>query len=85
MKKLSKRLFGLRKTAGLSMTEVAARSRALRREHAHVTQGYISRLESGREDNPSLAKLLSLAHIYGVSLNDLVGWYPRKEADNGQQ
>jgi len=83
MKNLSKRLFGLRKTAGLSMVEVSTRSRKLRHEHAHVTQGYISRLESGRERNPSLGKLVSLAHIYGVSLNDLVGGYPQKGGNNG--
>jgi transcriptional regulator with XRE-family HTH domain len=86
MKNLSNRLRHLRQTAGLTMTDVAERSRTLRREHAHVTQGYISRLESGVERNPSLAKCLTLAHIYGVSLNELVGWYPKKGGtDNGQQ
>lgn len=72
---LAKRLRELREEANLSMVAVAVLS-VKAREHPRgvITQGYISRLESGMEDNPSMAKIITLAKIYGVDPNTIVGW-----------
>lgn len=61
----------LRDRSKLSMSEVARISEKALDPRGRITQGYISRLESGKEANPSLMKLLTLCSIYKVQPNDL--------------
>jgi transcriptional regulator with XRE-family HTH domain len=68
---LSEKLKKLRKTRKLSMTEVARLSQRATDPRGKITQGYISRLEAGKETNPSLMKLLTLCGIYKVQPNEL--------------
>lgn len=68
---LAQILTKLRKQSGLNMSQVTRNSG---RGKSRLTQGYISRLESGKEDNPSMAKIISLALIYDVDPNTIVGW-----------
>jgi len=48
------------------MSEVARLSEESSDKRGKITQGYISRLESGKETNPSLMKLLTLCRIYKI-------------------
>ena len=61
----------LRDRNKLSMSQVARISERSRDHRGRITQGYISRLESGKETNPSLMKLMSMCAIYKVEPNDL--------------
>jgi len=74
--KLKDRLQNARKKSGLSMSDVAkwtAKIATANREpRLSVTQGYISRLESGQEDNPSMMKIQSLCIVYGIMPNRIV-------------
>lgn len=70
---LAKRLAGHRSKSGLSMSQVARKSMMAKDHRGRITQGYISRLESGKETNPSLAKLQTLCKVYRVTLKELVG------------
>jgi transcriptional regulator with XRE-family HTH domain len=71
--KLAQRLKKLRIRNKLSMSQVARMSEQSHDRRGRITQGYISRLESGSETNPSLMKLLTLCRIYRIQPNDLVG------------
>lgn len=50
----------------MSMTEVSNESLTSKDPRGRITQGYISRLESGKEKNPSYLKLKTLCRIYGI-------------------
>ena len=69
--KLADKLKQLRKRNNLSMSEVARISGGAADHRGMITQGYISRLESGKETNPSLMKLMTLCTIYKIEPNDL--------------
>ncbi len=64
--KLAEKLKKLRIKNKLSMSQVARISEAAADARGRITQGYISRLESGKETNPSLMKLITLCSIYKV-------------------
>ncbi len=68
---LADKLKKLRIKHKLSMSEVARLSESASDNRGKITQGYISRLESGKETNPSLMKLLTLCRIYKTKPNDL--------------
>lgn len=69
--KLADKLKKLRVKNKLSMSQVARISEHAPDHRGRITQGYISRLESGKEINPSLMKLMTLCSIYKVKPNDL--------------
>ncbi len=69
--KLSEKLKKLRIRSKLSMSQVARISEQCRDHRGRITQGYISRLESGKETNPSLMKLITLCGIYDVAANEI--------------
>jgi len=69
---LAKKLKMLREKKKLSMSEVARISHGAQDHRGKITQGYISRLESGKETNPSLMKLMTLCTIYKIMPNDLL-------------
>jgi transcriptional regulator with XRE-family HTH domain len=56
----------------LSMTDVARLSENSADSRGRINQGYISRLESGQEDNPSLMKMMTLCRIYKAKPADLL-------------
>ena len=62
-------LKNLRIAAGYNMSEVARISKEdIWEDHrCYITEGYISRLEAGKETNPSLLKILTLCKIYKIS------------------
>ena len=65
------------------MSQVAALSETASDHRGRITQGYISRLESGKETNPSLLKLLTLCNIYQVDPNALfLANIPAKQRKN---
>ncbi len=68
---LAEKLKKLRNKYRMSMSQVARLSELSGNERGRITQGYISRLESGKETNPSLQKLLTLCRIYGIDPNAL--------------
>ncbi len=68
---LADKLKKLRIQHKMSMSEVARLSGIASDHRGKITQGYISRLESGKETNPSLMKLLTLCSIYKVEPNEL--------------
>jgi len=68
---LAEKLKKLRIKHKLSMSEVARLSEHAPDNRGRITQGYISRLESGKETNPSLMKLLTLCKIYKIEPNGL--------------
>jgi transcriptional regulator with XRE-family HTH domain len=68
---LAEKLKKLRLRKKLSMSEVARVSQAAADSRGRITQGYISRLESGKETNPSLMKLITLCSIYKIQPNEL--------------
>ena len=57
-------LRNLRKQAGVSQEELAKRG--------NVSRGYISHLETGRRDNPSIQLLTKIAEALNVSVNDIL-------------
>jgi transcriptional regulator with XRE-family HTH domain len=69
--KLAEKLRILRTKKNLSMSEVARLSGTAIDHRGKITQGYISRLESGKETNPSLMKLMTLCTIYKIKPNEL--------------
>jgi transcriptional regulator with XRE-family HTH domain len=71
MKTLAEKLQQLRNKKKLSMSQVARLSEKAHDRRGRITQGYISRLESGKETNPSLLKLMTLCDIYKTSPNEL--------------
>lgn len=77
---LAKKLKKLRTRNNLSMSEVARLSLRAVDPRGTITQGYISRLESGQETNPSMQKVVTLCRIYHVEPNDLFPKMSRKRA-----
>lgn len=71
MMTLAEKLRKLRDGKKMSMSQVARLSERAEDRRGRITQGYISRLESGKETNPSLMKLLTLCNIYTVKPNEL--------------
>lgn len=57
-------LRNLRKKAGVSQEELAQR--------VNVSTGYISHLETGRRDNPSIQLLTKIADALNVTVTDLL-------------
>ncbi len=78
--KLAEKLKQLRYRQGMSMSEVARVSERSRDPRGRITQGYISRLESGKETNPSLLKLMTLCSIYKISPHELFVKAPLNKA-----
>ena len=68
---LAEKLKKLRIRCKLSMSQVARISERAVDNRGRITQGYISRLESGKENNPSLMKLVTLCSIYDIEPGDL--------------
>lgn len=78
---IAEKLKKLRNRSKMSMSQVARLSEISGSGRDRITQGYISRLESGKETNPSLQKLLTLSSIYGVDPNELlIGNGKRKDS-----
>ncbi len=63
---LAEKLKKLRIRNKLSMSQVARISERATDNRGRITQGYISRLEAGKENNPSLMKLMTLCSIYEI-------------------
>ncbi len=76
---LAEKLKKLREGKKLSMSQVARLSERAEDRRGRITQGYISRLESGKETNPSLMKLLTLCRIYTVQPDELFVTNNRKK------
>jgi transcriptional regulator with XRE-family HTH domain len=70
---LADKLKKMRAKKKLSMSEVARLSESASDNRGRITQGYISRLESGKETNPSLMKLMTLCRIYKTAPHQLFG------------
>ncbi len=68
---LADKLKKLRIKNKLSMSQVARISERASDNRGRITQGYISRLESGKENNPSLMKLMTLCSIYEIEPGEL--------------
>jgi transcriptional regulator with XRE-family HTH domain len=77
---LSEKLKKMRTKNKLSMSQVARLSQKATDHRGRITQGYISRLESGQETNPSLQKIVTLSKIYKVEPNDFFPKTGRKRA-----
>jgi transcriptional regulator with XRE-family HTH domain len=77
---LAEKLRKLRDKSKLSMSEVARMSNHARDRRGRITQGYISRLESGKETNPSLMKLMTLCGIYKIQPNEIFVKNPQKKS-----
>jgi transcriptional regulator with XRE-family HTH domain len=75
---LAEKLQKLRKKQRMSMSQIARLSELSTDPRVRITQGYISRLESGKETNPSLQKLLTLCSIYNIEPNELFAGGVRK-------
>lgn len=77
---IGKTLKKLREKHGYTMTGLAhATVKASKDGRGIITQGYISRLEAGTEDNPSYHKLITLAKIFKTDVNTVCGWRGKKE------
>lgn len=63
---LATRLLRLRVEAGITQVEACARLKR-RRSGPRITQGHLSRLESGRNTRPTMQTIIALAAIYTVS------------------
>jgi transcriptional regulator with XRE-family HTH domain len=77
---LAEKLKKLRTKHKLSMSQVARMSEQALDNRGRITQGYISRLESGKETNPSLMKLVTLSRIYKIAPNELFVKSSRKKS-----
>jgi transcriptional regulator with XRE-family HTH domain len=77
---LADKLKKLRMQNNLSMSQVARMSERATDSRGRITQGYISRLESGKETNPSLMKLITLSSIYKIQPNELFVRNRRKKS-----
>lgn len=75
---LAQKLKKLRLKNNLTMSQVSRLSEAASDPRGRITQGYISRLESGKETNPSLQKILTLCRIYKVEPNEFFPMYRKK-------
>ncbi len=63
---LAQKLQKARMGRKLSMSQVSRLSEKEKDHRGRVTQGYISRLESGKETNPSFLKLKTFCRIYKI-------------------
>jgi transcriptional regulator with XRE-family HTH domain len=61
---IGRNLAALRERLGISQAELAKR--------ANIDQSYISRMEAGRNDNPSLDTLVKLARAFDMSVAELI-------------
>jgi transcriptional regulator with XRE-family HTH domain len=61
---IGRNLAALRERLGISQAELAKR--------ANIDQSYISRMEAGRNDNPSLETLVKLASAFDMSAAELI-------------
>jgi transcriptional regulator with XRE-family HTH domain len=77
---LSEKLKKMRLKSKLSMSQVARLSLRTTEPRGRITQGYISRLESGQETNPSLQKIVTLSKIYKAEPNDFFPKTGKKRA-----
>jgi transcriptional regulator with XRE-family HTH domain len=77
---LADKLQQLRAKSKMSMSQVARLSQKAPDRRGRITQGYISRLESGKETNPSLMKLMTLCGIFKVKPNELFVKSPAKKS-----
>jgi transcriptional regulator with XRE-family HTH domain len=77
---LAEKLRKLRIRNKLSMSQVARISEHAPDRRGRITQGYISRLESGKETNPSLMKIITLCSIYDIEPNELFTKHIRKKS-----
>ncbi|MGE5172703.1 MAG: helix-turn-helix domain-containing protein [Betaproteobacteria bacterium] len=78
---LAEKLRKLRIRNKLSMSQVARISELAPDSRGRITQGYISRLESGKETNPSLMKIITLCSIYEIEPNELFTKSMRKKSN----
>lgn len=76
---LAIKLKKLRNKSKMSMSQVARLSELSTDQRGRITQGYISRLESGKETNPSLQKILTLCSIYNIEPNEFFSDGVRKQ------
>ena len=72
MTTFAEKLKKFRKRSKISMSQVARLSENAVDPRGKITQGYVSRLESGKETNPSLQKILTLCAIFNVEPNELI-------------
>ena len=69
---LAEKLKNARTKRKLTMNQVESFSGKKALDHrGKVSQGYISRLESGKETNPSFLKLRTLCGLYGIKPGSL--------------
>ncbi len=64
MQSIGRRIKELREASGITRTELAKR--------ANVTRAYVSSLESGSRDNPSLDVLRRLANALKTDVSELL-------------
>ena len=64
MQSIGRRIKELREASGITRTELAKR--------ANVTRAYVSALESGSRDNPSLDVLRRLANALKTDVSELL-------------
>lgn len=76
--RLAKTLKHLRKLHGLDQADIARESQESKDRRGWISQPYICKLESGKETNPSMAKIVTLSRILGVDPNELCGWKERE-------
>ena len=57
-------------------------SRRQLENEADIPHGIVSRIESGRQDYPSVPVAMRLARVLGVSLDYLVGMYEAEDNDD---
>lgn len=83
--KLADKLKQLRSKSALSMSQVSRLSESASDHRGRITQGYISRLESGKETNPSMQKIITLCRIYKVDANDIFAAVIKKRSSKSRK
>ena len=78
---LAEKLRALRDRKKMSVSEVARLSELATARLRRITKGYISRLESGKETNPSLMKLMTLYGICNIDPYELFEKAARKNLE----
>lgn len=71
MTTLAEKLKTARNKKKLSMTAVAHLSQENKDPRGKITQSYLSRLESGKETNPSFLKIMTLCKVYMIKPGSL--------------
>ena len=69
----SERLQRLRLAKGFSRRQLE--------NEADIPHGIVSRIESGRQDYPSIPVAMRLARVLGVSVDYLIGMYEEEESE----